>query len=111
MCHASGSKGIQPQNIHAYRLVYEIVANELGCVKHQNMQTLVIINHLYYSQVALSFRVRRHKTTFTGVLRGCTNNLKSRIGCYRIADPRAHSGCLDGVKYPAMPRDEPHASL
>ena len=66
MCHASGSKGIQPHNIHEYRLVYKIVANELGCVKDQNMQTLVIINHLYYSQVASSFRVRHHKTTFTG---------------------------------------------
>ena len=40
MCHASGSKGIQPHNIRAYRMVYEIIANE-GCAKHQNMQILV----------------------------------------------------------------------
>ena len=40
MCHASGSKGSQPHNIQAYRLVLKSLQMK-GCVKHQNMQVLV----------------------------------------------------------------------
>ena len=40
MCHASGSKGSQPHNIQAYRLVLKSLQMK-GHVKHQNMQMLV----------------------------------------------------------------------
>ena len=47
MCHAS--KGSQPYNIQAYRLVLKLLQIK-GCVKHHNMQMLVKLPPLY-SQV------------------------------------------------------------
>ena len=65
MCHTSGSKGSQPHSIQAYRLVLKSLQMK-GCVKHHNMQMLVMLVKLppLYSQVAPSFsRVQRHETT------------------------------------------------
>ena len=59
MCYASGSKGSQPHNIQAYRLILKLLQMK-ECIKHQNMQMLVKV-----PQVAPSFRVRRHETTLT----------------------------------------------
>ena len=46
MCHASGSKGSQPNNIQAYKLVLKSLQMN-GCVKHQNMQMLVKLPSLW----------------------------------------------------------------
>ena len=106
MCHTSGSKGSQPNNIQAYRLVLKSLQMN-GCVKHQNMQMLVKLPPgTMVKWRPLQFSVRRHETDYldcsfsSGSTEGCANHLKSRTGFYQIADPRArYSGYLDGVNY------------
>ena len=63
MCHASGSKDSQPHAQHSsIQIGNEIVANKRVCQASDHADARC---YFCYSQVAPSFRVRRHETTLT----------------------------------------------